>query len=394
MTRLSDTARDRTLALDGLRGLACVGVLVLHAWMFDHGDAGRPPKGALDVVIGEMRLGVTLFFVLSGFLIYRPFVAAALDGRRSPRLGRYALRRATRILPAYWAAVLGAFVLLIAIDHPQAIEAGSLPRFLLFAQNQADATRGGLDPPLWTLPVELGFYALVPVLGLIVARLGRGRAVQVALPAALLALGAGLIAAAALGHWPKTVTTSLIGNLAPFAAGALVAALLHDRTLRRGAALALIAVGAVLLVGDGAWHGLQLGARTPRVLVGDLPASLGFAAIVAALAASPIRARALTCAPLALLGTLSFGIYLWHFPVIYALRGLHAWPTSLAGAIGATFALTVALAAISWLALERPALRWASARTARSPRPRPALEAPRGAPARPEVAWAAAPGRT
>src|SRR4051794_25264744 len=98
--------RQRLDALDGLRGLAALGVLVLHVWMFSYGDLHRPPKGFLDLVFGELRLGVQLFFVLSGFLIFRPFVAAALDGaRRAPRLSRYAIRRAARILPGYWLAL-------------------------------------------------------------------------------------------------------------------------------------------------------------------------------------------------------------------------------------------------------------------------------------------------
>ena len=51
-------ARPRLGALDGLRGLAALAVVVLHVWMFSYGDAGRPPKGVLDLLIGELRLGV------------------------------------------------------------------------------------------------------------------------------------------------------------------------------------------------------------------------------------------------------------------------------------------------------------------------------------------------
>jgi peptidoglycan/LPS O-acetylase OafA/YrhL len=386
-------ARPRTLALDGLRGLACAAILVLHVWMFDHGDAHTATKGAVDVVAGELRLGVALFFVLSGFLIYRPFVAAALDGRAAPRLGRYALRRAARILPGYWAAVLGSFALLTVIDHPYLVGLGELPRFLLFAQNQSTETLNRLDPPLWTLAVEASFYVLVPVVGLAVARLGRRHGAQAALAGALLGLGAALAAAGASGGWPETVTTSLLGNLTPFAAGALAAVLLHGRRLECRAGLALAGAGVALVLADGAWHGLALGPHDVRALLGDLPACLGFAALIAALAGAPLRAGALTRGPLAVLGTLSFGIYLWHFPVIYALRALDRWPSELGLALTATLAPTLALAAISWLALERPALRWASRRVG-SPTPRRAPAAPRGARPPAEAAWAAAPGRT
>ena len=66
----------RLLALDGLRGLAAVAIVVHHAWMFSaHGTT------LADSALDEMRLGVTLFFVLSGYLVFGPFVAAALDER-------------------------------------------------------------------------------------------------------------------------------------------------------------------------------------------------------------------------------------------------------------------------------------------------------------------------
>src|SRR4051794_32608663 len=132
----SPPARPRLDALDGLRGLAAFGVLVLHVWMFWHGDLHRPDKGFADFAIGELRLGVALFFVLSGFLLFRPFVRAALDGAPRPGLGRYVVRRAARILPLYWAALAGSFLMLRHFDHPTQVDPGELPLFLFFAQNQ------------------------------------------------------------------------------------------------------------------------------------------------------------------------------------------------------------------------------------------------------------------
>ncbi|UGS36202.1 hypothetical protein DSM104329_02602 [Capillimicrobium parvum] len=376
-----------------MRGLACAGILVLHVWMFDWGARGRPEKAPLELALSQLYLGVPLFFVLSGFLVYRPFVAAVLDRRAAPRLGRYALRRAARILPAYWAALLGAFAVLTAIGHPNAVAASDLPRFVLFAQGQSEATRGQLDPPMWTLAVEVSFYALVPLLAVLTARLGAGRARQAALPAALVILGVGLQAAAAFDAWPRTVTTSLLTNLPPFAAGMLAAAVMHRRVLSRRTAARLLAGGAAAVVLDAAWTALRLGPQVVRDVDSHLPAVLGFAAIVTALTASPIRGALLTTAPLRLLGTLSYGIYLWHFPVIFALRGTGHWPADLAPALALAGAITGTLAAVSWLALERPALRWA-ARRAGSPRPRRTRAAGQR-PLRPaEAALATAPGRT
>lgn len=386
----------RTAALDGLRGAAAVGVLVLHAWMFHHGDAGRPPRTALELAIGQLRLGVPFFFVLSGFLVYRPFVAAALDGRAAPGLRRFALRRAARVLPGYWLVLAVCFALTHAIGSPRAVPASALPWFLLFAQNQVAATHGRLDPPMWSLAVEVSFYALLPAVGLATARLGRRRGAQVALCLALAAVGAALNAWGALAGWPATATTSLVIALSAFAAGMTVAALLHGRGPSRRAGLALAGAGVALVGADGVWHAVALGPYAPRAAIGDLPAAAGFACVVAALAGSPLRVAPLGWRPLTALGLLSYGVYLWHMPVIYAARAAGRWPDDLAGAVGLTFAVTLALSATSWWAVERPALARVSGRRrpAGSPTPRTAPAAPAGSRPAGAAGLGAAPGLT
>ncbi|HEU4973936.1 MAG TPA: acyltransferase [Baekduia sp.] len=362
-------------ALDGLRGLAAFAVLVLHVWMFHHGDAGRPPRDLLDRAIGEMRLGVPLFFVLSGFLLYRPFAGAVLDGAPRPSLGRYALRRAARILPAYLATLAGAFVLLRLLDHPRQIALDQLPVFLLFAQNQFDATRAHLDPPMWSLCVEVSFYVLLPLLAVVAGRLGATRGRQLVVPAALGAIGAGCTAAAALWHWPATVTTSLLLHLLEFGAGMAVAVLLHQRPLRRATGLVLAAAGMALVLGDASWHGYQVGPQQPRLLLHDAPASLGFALLVAAVVGTSWRLTALSRGPARWLGTISYGVYLIHFPVILALRETGHWSSSLGLALLAVGGLSVALATASWLLLERPVVRWAHRATVRRRACQPVAEA-------------------
>jgi peptidoglycan/LPS O-acetylase OafA/YrhL len=358
--------RARLVALDGLRGAACAGIVLLHVWMFDHGVVGGGgDKNLLDLVIGELRLAVPLFFVLSGFLVYRPFVAAALDRRPAPSVRTYALRRAARILPAYWAAVIGVFLLLRALDHPFAIPAAQLPTFLLFAQNQDPATLGRLDPPMWTLCVEVTFYLLVPLVALLALRLGARRGRQLALTGGLAVLGAALIAAAVLGHWPKTATTSLLTNLTSFAAGMGAAALVHRRELSRAVATAVLAAGVALVVGDGIWHAGAIGPQLARDIGADQPAAIGFGLIVAAFAGSALPAGPLGSAPMRSMGTLSYGAYLWHFPAIYALRTWGAWPENLVLAYAATLAATCAVALVSWRVLERPLIGLAHRTTQR-----------------------------
>ncbi|MGZ6674525.1 MAG: acyltransferase family protein, partial [Solirubrobacteraceae bacterium] len=164
--------RVRNHALDGLRGLAALGVLTLHVWMFTvQGAHGRDEL--VSLLTGELRLGVVLFFVLSGYLLAGPWVASALDARPTPRLGRFAVKRAARIVPAYWVAMLGSFWLLAGSGHDYEVSAGQLPLFAAFGQNYVGAVAGKLDPPMWSLVVEVSFYAVLPLAGWLLVRAAR-----------------------------------------------------------------------------------------------------------------------------------------------------------------------------------------------------------------------------
>lgn len=346
--------------LDGLRGLACIGIVVLHVWMFTAvgSAAGGPPL--LDAFVGELRQGLIAFFVLSAFLLSGPWLAAAREGRPPPRLRRFAQRRALRLLPGYWLAVLGAFALLAQTGAPRAAAAADLPRFAVLAQPFFDDTRGLLVPPAWSLSVEVGFYVLLPLLGWLVlrgpARGTRRRALLVA--AGMVAAGLGWTLAATLGGWPPTVTTSLPTYLPVFACGIAAAALpAPKRPARRRA---LLAAGALLVIANGVWHadGTGLAGHVLR----DLPAAVGFAAVVAALAAGP--AGLLEWPPVRWLGTVSFGAYLWHMPVLLVLLERGWLPASPPAALAAVLAPTLAVSALSWYGLERPTLRLGQRRSA------------------------------
>jgi peptidoglycan/LPS O-acetylase OafA/YrhL len=348
-------------ALDGLRGLAALGIVVLHVWMFDHGDAngGFDPQTAGDMAINELRLGVVLFFVLSGFLLYRPFLAAAHGERPFPALRSYARRRAARLLPAYWFALAGSFALLAWLDHPLRTSAGELPVFLLFGQNYLAETAKHLDPPMWSLVVEVSFYAALPLVGFLALRAGPRRGAQLALCGGLALAGLAYTAASIVFAFPWTATATLPIHLTEFASGMAVAVLLHGRGLSRRAGLLLIAAGAVLVLGNAAWHELTSDTATAQRILRDLPAAFGFAMIVAAVAGAPLRNRALVAAPVRALGTLSYAIYLWHYVAIMYLRAEGWWPADMGEALVLTLALTLPVSALSWFAVERPALRWA-----------------------------------
>src|SRR6201991_2264243 len=119
-------------------------------------DANYPRPGRTDLLdrcIGELRIAVVLFFVLSGFLLAKPWVSG-----RAPSLGRYALRRFARIAPAYWAAVIGSLLLTHGTGHGRDSDLHDLPKFLLFVANVFPETPTQPAPPLWSLHIEVSFY--------------------------------------------------------------------------------------------------------------------------------------------------------------------------------------------------------------------------------------------
>src|SRR6185436_12583745 len=97
----SEPAR-RNLAIDGLRGVAALTVFAFHAWLYTRVDVRAAGAGsALDDALGELRIGLVLFFVLSGFLLFGPWLSARLQSsREAPRTATYFAHRIGRIVPA------------------------------------------------------------------------------------------------------------------------------------------------------------------------------------------------------------------------------------------------------------------------------------------------------
>jgi peptidoglycan/LPS O-acetylase OafA/YrhL len=349
---------SRAHGLDGLRGLAALAVGVLHVWMYT--QAHDPDHNVLvDRVIGELRTAVLLFFVLSAFLLAAPWVAASRGERPPPRVGRFALRRVTRIVPGYLVALAGSLLLLHGTGHPRDIDLDNLPLFLLFIPNLDGATRNMLDPPMWTLHIEITFYLVLPLIGWALMRLARRRALSgpLALCVALAGVSVAWIALSYTAGWGPEVTWTLPTYLGAFACGIAAAVLAHGRRLRAVHAAALIVAGGVVVFLNAVWHSGG-GTGATGVIVGDLPASMGFAAIVTAVAGRP--ARILGLAPLRALGAISLGVYLWHMPVLYALQVNDAMPELFWPAFWRVLGPTLLLAIGSWLLVERPALQWSA----------------------------------
>lgn len=155
-------------SLDGIRALAAMMVLVFHV-ATETGDSLAP--GVIGGLLSAFDLAVPLFFALSGVLLYRPWARAALAGVRGPRARPYLWRRAARVFPAYW---LVAVVALLVYSQE---EIGS-PRYwwevlsLTFVFD-TDPSWVGTGPyglgQMWSLSVEVSFYLLLPLFGLLLA---------------------------------------------------------------------------------------------------------------------------------------------------------------------------------------------------------------------------------
>jgi peptidoglycan/LPS O-acetylase OafA/YrhL len=344
--------KGRLHPLDGLRGLAALGVVLLHAWMYT--GANLPDKDLeLDRWMGELRVCVLLFFVLSGFLLARPWVAAARGEREPPTLGRYAINRLARIAPAYWLALGGVVLLLHGTGHGRDVPLHDIPKFVAFLANVFPETRNQLDPPMWSLHVEVSFYVLLPLIGLALIRSGRGRLGPLAVCGALIAAGVAFTTASVLREWRPEITWTLPSYLATFACGIAAAVLAHGVEPRRWVAPGVFAAGSVAVLVDCWWH--TQGYSVVFHCLRDLLASLGFGAMLWAVSVRP--APLLGSRPLRALGTLSYGIYLWHYPVIYWLQMHGDWPRELWPALVRLLPVTFALATASWFLLERPVLR-------------------------------------
>jgi peptidoglycan/LPS O-acetylase OafA/YrhL len=379
--------------VEGLRACAAAAVLIQHCWMLD----GDPRVGAgtkAENIFLNLSLGVTLFFALSGFLLYRPFAAAIARGSARPAIRSYLRNRALRILPAYWVILLAsALVLQTAIQRDASGHmvigsltdpVGLLKAALLLQDYERSSLLTGIGPA-WSLAVEAVFYLLLPLLVLGAARLARDadtRArrslVLLAPPLLLLLIGlsgklvAGVILPASPGDgydadWHSVVERSFWAQADLFAFG-MIAAVVHTEVvdgrlpLPRGwrpAALALalaIFVPCAVTLDSG-----QLG-YLPQNTAVALAAALVLAAATFPRdgARMPLLQRGLETRAMVAIGLVSYSVFLWNEPVVRWLTDHGAMRD---GWAGLAWNLTVTAAVVgflSWLTyrlVELPALR-------------------------------------
>lgn len=320
--------------LDGLRGVAVLAVFVYHGFVLLRFYEVMP---ALGVV------GVGLFFTLSGFLI----TSLLLDDREASgrvRFGRFYMRRALRLLPALTALIIAACITNIFIHG--FVHRGSVLATLFYVQNWYTGLTGVRDGlgHTWTLSIEEQFYLVWPVVLAVVIRFGW----RVLLAVALLGASASAITRELLWHhgnvWTNFVGThTKADELLVGCALAIVMRQLRAEHARPW----LVLIGFDLLGAASLMAGRDYHVTAPGLT------SLGAAAMIFG-AAQGRGVRVLEVRWLQWLGQRSYGLYIWHVPVLSVLLIEDASPvTILAVYVPASLALTV----LSWRFVEQPFLR-------------------------------------
>ncbi len=362
-------------ALDTLRAVGAVAVLTTHVAFW---SGSYTVGGAWGTLLARLDVGVALFFVLSGFLLTRPWLARGLDGRPAPRAGRYLWKRFLRIAPLYLvAAVLALTFIESNGDRSPRQWLETLLLLDTFVETPAPA---GLTH-MWSLAVEVSFYLVLPLLMWVAV----GRRLRVPRLAAVLV---GMVAVSCWWHLDgaarlSTVTTGnqlqwLPAYLAWFAVGIALAAVheLRVRGLAERLTAPVVALGrqpgvcwamvaGLLLVGATPLAGpSMLAAPTPDE---SLTKSLLYAAVGGLVVLTGVFApargaylRAMSHAVPRHLGVISYGIFALHLPVLHLVMHLTGWTlfeVDLVPLWLLTLAASLVVAEVAYRLVERPALR-------------------------------------
>ena len=372
------------LAGDGIRGVGMLLVFFTHLFLLaDPAQTNMLAYGWAAPILGHIDLGLAAFFVLSGYLIARPFARAYVAGTRRPPLRDYVRNRVLRVVPAFYlftVLVLLRFGLDGNLQNPPDAETSSWAQVLgqlLFVQGQAGGPAAVPIGPAWSIGAEVGFYALIPLSAFVAYRVGSrldgpGRRAAVA----LVGIAAVTFVSIALRAHDKfhfawlTSPPAIMYVFMPGVAVAVVEPLLVGRLrgnarLARPIAWAAFAAAALAAVAYAVTEYDPL--QTP------IHHALGQRALLAALCTGALifglvvlqlgtdRAPRLFGNRLMLwMGARSYSFYLVHVWVLleidHALGGGESIAARAAVMVAAGLPLTTAIAALSYRFVERPFL--------------------------------------
>lgn len=351
---------ERVSSLTGVRAVAALLVVLTHAAYTTGGYA----DGFAGLVYSRMEIGVPIFFVLSGFLLFRPWVQAAAEGEPAPSVRRYAWHRVRRIMPAYVVTVLAAYLVYhfrTAGPNPGHTWEG-LFRNLTLTQIYTDDylysfLHQGLTQ-MWSLAVEAAFYVALPLLAYVLLVLLCRRRWR---PAVLLGGLAGLAAISPLWLWlvhtadwlPDGARLWLPTYLMWFLGGMLLAVLQAMRV--RVYAMVCIPLAVVCyLIASTPIAGAP---TTSPAGLGEALAKTVFYTVIATLVVAPLAlgdrgvySRMLASRPMVFLGEISYEIFLIHLVTMeVAMVEILRYPIY-TGSMLALFAVTMIITLpLAWL---------------------------------------------
>jgi len=329
--------RPRVASLTGLRAVAALLVVGTHAAF----ATGKLTHGYVGVMAARLEIGVAIFFALSGFLLFRPWVTAAAVGSQAPSAADYARRRMRRIMPAYVATVLlayGVYAVYSTGPNPGQSWAGLL-RHLTLTQIYTDNymfsyLHQGLTQ-MWSLAVEVAFYVALPILAYLLLvvlcrRQWRPHLLLAGLAALVLVSPAWMVLVHTTHFLPDGARLWLPGYLAWFVGGMLLTVLQAMGVRMYGfVALPLAVISYVIASTPVAGEPTT----SPTGLVQAL-VKTGFYAAIATLLIAPLAlgnrgwyAGLLATRPMVWLGEISYEIFLVHLVIMeIAMVNVLHWP--------------------------------------------------------------------
>jgi len=391
---------NRLAGADFVRAAACIMVVGSHVAQ-RIAPTVLPAWGQTTQLIWMMgTFGVGAFFVLSGYLLARPFWVALDAGEPMPSLRTYALRRAARILPGFYLALTVSFVLsftLLKFPFDGTLVLRYVAGLLLVADfHWLTWFPVEFDGPLWSIGCEITSYALLPIgLALVFALPLKGWVSRLVwLAVLLLAIGAQLLVVQYLqpddyhrswdygnvgGAKVWMPNYSPVGFFAVFALGALAAGVQVRLAKWRSLAFDVLALAGVGIV---VWSFVARYWDVDSFGLANIPYdhprfAIGVALILCALPSAVVLPRLTETAPVAFLARISFGIYVWHFlfmemvrvlyQPVYGYWGMHncvQWGWLSAEVVVAA----IVVATLSYYFFEAPIIRWARGLERRPPK--------------------------